>query len=467
MTDGLGRIVDGGYCVGCGACSQASPALAMEKDEFGQYCVRQKEGTVLLASAESLIATICPFSGDGPNEDELALDQYGPSTTHDEDIGRYVALFAGHVLESDFRSIGASGGLITWVLCELLARGEIDGVVHVKRCEPDGTGTLFKYGISKTPDEVKGGAKSRYYPVEASEALEQIRQTPGRYVFVGLPCFVKAVRRLSRVDPIVKERVRFTVGLVCGHLKTGAFADCYGWQVDIPPGRLEQIDFRVKRSCGTAGEYAVSLQGAGVEVTKPARDFFGSNWGNNFFRYSACDCCDDVFAETADLSVGDAWLPPYVNDPGGNGIMVVRDLSLLKIISSAIVEERLALDELSPDGVRQSQAGGLRDRREGLAFRLHMKARRGEWYPRKRVAPSAQGITLSRRLIYANRILMRKQSHLLWKKAVERDSYAFFERRMRPIVFVNDLLGRWPNRVRVAEARRMSKRCLRRFAVKR
>lgn len=464
MSARLSQIVEGGFCIGCGACCQASPALTMNQDEYGQYCARQQEGTVLLSSTEALIANICPFSGDGPDEDELGMDQYGSASPRDEDIGPYAALFAGHVLEGDFRSLGSSGGLITWVLCDLLARNEIDGVVHVKKCDPDEAGLLFNYGISRTAEEVKGGAKSRYYPVEASEALEQIRQMPGRYVFVGLPCFVKAVRRLARVDPIIDDRVQFTIGLVCGHLKSRAFADCYGWQAGIAPGSLEEIDFRVKRTSGTAGDYAVSLRGAGVDVTRPAGAFFGSNWGNNFFRYSACDYCDDVFAETADLSVGDAWLSPYIDDPCGNGIVVVRAPTLLEIVRSAIVERRLALDEVDPEAVRESQAGGLRDRREGLAFRLHLKEKRREWYPRKRVSPNAQGVPIVRRLIFTNRIRMREQSHLLWKKAVEHGSFSFFQRRMRPFVFANDLLYRLPQREAVSPLHTRFAGALRRFA---
>ena len=54
-----------------------------------------------------------------------------------------------------------------------------------------------------------------------------------------------------------------------------------------------------------------------TSVVKRSNEFYGTHWGYNFFRYSACDACDDVFAETADISVGDAWLDGYIDDPMG------------------------------------------------------------------------------------------------------------------------------------------------------
>ena len=35
------------------------------------------------------------------------------------------------------------------------------------------------------------------------------------------------------------------------------------------------------------------------------------DWGAGFFQNPACDWCDDVVAETADIAFGDAWVEPY------------------------------------------------------------------------------------------------------------------------------------------------------------
>lgn len=301
----LKQIIDGGYCIGCGVCAPVA-SIPVVLDRYGMFQADRSSAAALSDEALKRALLVCPFSNDGPNEDDLGMQLFGDSGQHDASVGYYESLYIGHVAEGKFREKGTSGGIITWMLTELLQTGKVDAVCHVKKVDHPDDGLLFRYGISRTPDEIIAGAKSRYYPVEISQVLEQIRTSPGRYAVVGLPCFVKAVRRLAAVDPCIKERVVFSVGLVCGHLKSKSFADCFGWQASIPPGELKEIDFRVKLPGRAAGDYGVYLRGVGQEVMRPSREFLGSNWGHNFFRYPACDFCDDVFAETADVAIGDA-----------------------------------------------------------------------------------------------------------------------------------------------------------------
>jgi len=80
---------------------------------------------------------LCPFSGTSRDETDLALAQFG-STPRDERVGHYLGLYAGHLAENADRERGSSGGLTSWVLRELLRRGIVDPVVHVKPVDPRG-----------------------------------------------------------------------------------------------------------------------------------------------------------------------------------------------------------------------------------------------------------------------------------------------------------------------------------------
>src|SRR5206468_11182672 len=100
-----------------------------------------------------------------------------------------------------FRPNGSSGGLTSWVAAELLRTGAVDGIAHVAPTDP-AAGGLFAYRISRSLDELSAGAKSRYYPVELSQVLREIRERPGRYAIVGIPCFIKAINLLRRVDAL-------------------------------------------------------------------------------------------------------------------------------------------------------------------------------------------------------------------------------------------------------------------------
>jgi len=423
------QVIDGGYCIGCGACDCASDgAISIAMDESGMYQADVAFLNMLSDDALNKALAVCPFSNDGPNEDAFGKGLFGRDCSHDPQIGYYKDLYIGYVAEDDFRVKGTSGGVITWVLTELLKKREIDAVAHVKKVEAQDDGILFRYGISRTADEIMAGAKSRYYPIEMSDVLKQIKSTPGRYAVVGLPCFIKAVRRLAEIDPVIKERIVYTVGLVCGHLKSKAFADCFGWQAGIPPGQLEEIDFRVKLPDRTAGDYGVYLRGAGKEITKPTREFLGSNWGHNFFRYPACDFCDDVFAETADIVIGDAWLPEYEKDPNGNSVIVLRNKELGVLVKAACEEKRLVFVDSTADQIADSQSGGLRDRREGLAYRLCLGEKGKKWMPLKRVVAESKHINKRRKKIYQIRSKIGLQSHRVWQVAVQKKEYSHFEK---------------------------------------
>lgn len=81
---------------------------------------------------------------------------------------------------------------------------------------------------------VAEGAKSRYYPIELSRVLQEIRSTPGRYAVVGAPCFIKAVHLARANDAVLGERIAYTLGLFCGHMKSARMVESFAWQMGRP-----------------------------------------------------------------------------------------------------------------------------------------------------------------------------------------------------------------------------------------
>ena len=386
ITTLLDTVVDGGYCSGCGACAAVTDSsLEMKFDSYGRFQPTEKPSQIAL---DSNVLEVCPFSDRSENEDLIGRELFGSDCVHHDRIGYHLHTYAGYVVEPGFRDRGSSGGMGTWILYELFNQGLIDRVIHVKQHQPsDRDPSLFRFEISNSIEEINRGAKSRYYPVELSEVIKQLKQHPGRYAVVGVPCFIKSIRLLAKQDPIVKERIHFCLGLVCGHLKTSHFADMFAWQCGIEPGNLESIDFRKKMPAQNANKYGVEMigtqNGEHVETIKSNYELYGYLWGQGFFKYEACDYCDDVVAETADVTVGDAWLPQYVEDSQGTNVVVVRNPAIEQLIQGGIKSGRLKLDEIDANDVAQSQDAGLRHRREGLAYRLHLKDKAGLWRPPK------------------------------------------------------------------------------------
>jgi coenzyme F420-reducing hydrogenase beta subunit len=404
-------IVRSGLCIGCGSCvSQTDTATArMNLDRYGHF---KPAGTPEWFRHKSLsFSQICPFSPAARNEDELATDLFPDAGHHDPSVGRFQAAYVGYVADEDFREWGSSGGMVSWVATDLLRKGLIDGVAHVKAVDdPQKEGRFFRYHISRTEEEIRDGAKSRYYPVELSDVLSTIRAIPGRYAVVGVPCFIKALQLLRREDPVIRERVAFTLGLFCGHMKSARFIESFAWQMDVPVTEVQRVEFRLKDPNRAASTYTAQLTLRDGRVVK--RDWWNladGDWGAGFFQNSACNFCDDVVAETADISFGDAWVEPYSSDGRGTNVVVTRSPIVENLVSSAITEGRLKLEPVDAKFVEQTQAAGFRQRREGLAYRLTWP--RLGVQPRKRVAPDAKTPSSRRKLIYRMRSFITAWSH--------------------------------------------------------
>ena len=378
----------------------------MEWDAFGQ---RQPRGPGTAVPSAAFTRT-CPFSPHVPDEDAIAAARYPQAPLADGRIGRFESAYVGHVAEGAFRAGGSSGGMVSWVAAELLRAGAIDGVAHVVPILPDASGApFFRYRISRTVDEVLEGAQSRYYPVDLADVLAEIRSTPGRYAVVGVPCFIKAMHLVRAEDPVVAERVTHLLGLFCGHMKSARFVDSFAWQLGVPIGEVRAVDYRRKDPHRPANWYTAHLSLS--DGSARWRDWWhlaDGDWGAGFFQYSACNYCDDVVAETADIAFGDAWVEPYSSDGRGTNVVIVRSPELSKLVTKAIADHRLVLQPVDADFIAATQAAGLRQRREGLAYRLSW--RRLGIKPRKRVVASRK-LPLKRKLIYRLRAAITFASH--------------------------------------------------------
>lgn len=357
----------------------------------------------------------CPFSPAAPNEDEIAAERFAAAANADPRIGRFEAAYVGHAIEDPFRRNGSSGGLTSWVAAELLRSSAVDGVAHVAPVDPQQDERFFAYRISRSLDALRAGAKSRYYPVELSSVLREIRDVPGRYAVVGVPCFIKAIHLLRRVDPLIRERVTHTLGLFCGHMKSAAMVESFAWQLGAEIGRVRALDYRIKDETRPANWYRAHLElDDGSTAAKDWWHLADGDWGAGFFQNPACDWCDDVVGETADVSFGDAWVEPYSSDGRGTNVMVVRSKAIAELVERAREDGRLELTPVDADFIARTQAAGLRHRRDGLGYRLSWR-RRGT-APRKRV-PANADLPLRRKLVYRMRHAIGRWSHRIFRLA--------------------------------------------------
>lgn len=428
MINKLQQVIDNGYCIGCGACTFIDDNIKIYRNKYGMMQANYKITPINQASK------VCPFSSI-ENETEIASRLYKklPDIKFEKKIGYYQDLYAGYIGNDQLRVNTSSGGLLSYLLLYLLENKLIDGVIHVKADQ--GENNLFDYDLSKNKEEILARAKSRYYHVSFANMRDLLlsNQLDGNYVFVGVPCYIKSMRLLCEEFPGLKKNIKYFFAIFCGHMKTSAFSELFAWQKGIVPSNLSAIDFRVKNTTGLASQYSVSVREYNNEpILEKNYKLYGADWGLGFFKPKACDWCDDVSGELADITFGDAWLPEYTSDSLGTNIVIVRDPILNKILLSKNNSE-IMLDRLSVEKVIESQAGNYRHRQEGLSVRLESALEKKQWAPQKRVVITEYDISKKRKKLYLIREKIAERSHIYFFEAKQKSNLTWFAIRMLPL----------------------------------
>lgn len=429
MTHRIEEVVRRGMCIGCGACSAATGGAIPIK--LGTHRLYQADLRGVQEADRRLGSMVCPFSDESPNEDELGAPSLQEGATADPHLGCYTATLAGRVRDDEYLKGSSSGGLTSYVLGKLIEGGHIDGFLNVGIPGPSPE-ELFGYQISGLRG-ARSRRKSQYYANTMADVLRVVEGSDLRFALVGVPCFIRAARALVRARPEYAERLRFFVGLVCGHYKTQNFAVSLAWQVGVPPGELAEVDFRVKNPDRPASEYDFGARAKGSREWRTAstKSLVGGSWGHSAFQPEACNFCDDVVGETADVSFGDAWLPRFVEDPRGTNIVVSRNRLVESILVDGERKGEIDLFRLTPEEAVASQAGGFRHRREGLALRLADDVAMGLSVPRKRVEPDGRRVSRRRAQLLRQRRHMARLSHQLFAEALKSGDLEHFITGMR------------------------------------
>jgi len=426
-------IVGHDFCIGCGLCAALCPqdVLTMQWNRYGEY--NPVEMTPCTTEC-GLCLKVCPFATSEENEDTIGERLYGavPGIRHRSETGYYLAAYVGY--SERHRPTSASGGMATWLLETLLTQGVVDHVICVAPTgDPE---RLFAFRVFDTPEDVRTGAGSAYYPVEMSGVIRQVLEVPGRYAVTGLPCFLKAIRLAGQRNKKLRERIVVTVGLVCGQLKSKHFTDYVAALAGVR-GEVAGVRYRGKSPDHPASNYHYTFTTADGEERRILwTEGIAEAWTNRWFTPAACSYCDDVFAECADVTCMDAWLPEYSRDSRGTNLVLVRSPAVREVLERG---QGVRLDPIPVERVVQSQGGVVAIKRQHLAYRLYLD---WEGAPEKRVAPEGpKNPFLRQEVVLKER--MRGASRELWSTG-ERDT-----RRIREAMR--------PDLERLAVERRMSK----------
>ncbi len=377
-------IVKKNLCIGCGVCAAICPShtLEMEWNLHGEYNPVKK----MPCDKEcGMCLKVCPFAEGNDNEDCIGASLFGsiPRMCHLPQTGYYSDTYVGYAPET--REHGSAGGMATWLLSCLLKKGIVDYVVAVvPHDDPD---QLFRFAILTDAKSVLDSSGSVYYPVELSGVLRQILEKQGKCAIIGLPCFIKAIRLAAQHNKKLRDRIVVTVGLVCGQYKSKFYTEYLSALAGVHEP-LANVSFRRKNPEKPANNYYFSCTGTKGGKGKVFWNEGASEaWVNRWFTQNACNYCDDIFAECADVTFMDAWLPEYVQDSKGTSLVLVRSAWIHDVILEGIRSEEIHLEIIPVQKLVKSQSSGIEEKRIYLAHRLYQDKINGVFSPHKRIKP--------------------------------------------------------------------------------
>ncbi|MCL7392605.1 MAG: Coenzyme F420 hydrogenase/dehydrogenase, beta subunit C-terminal domain [Thaumarchaeota archaeon] len=250
-----------------------------------------------------------------------------PGTNKEGALGYYEKCVFAQSADKNILSIAQNGGLVTTLLIHALETGMIDGAI-VTVADKD---WMPKPILARTPEEIKKAAGSKYVmsPIMLAYRLVINDPTVKKVAVVGLPCQVKAARKLQ-TDPIIpveNGKIELIIALFChrNFSYEGLILETVKKKLNIDLSEVKKFDI-------SKGKFMVYTKD-GRQVELPVKDLAKYSW-------SSCSSCDDFTGRLADISVGNAG----VVDTNWS-MAIIRSKKGLDLLNDAVKAGKLRVTE--------------------------------------------------------------------------------------------------------------------------
>lgn len=345
----ISKTVKNKLCTGCGICEDVCPTHSIQ-----MVCRRGEnrpvfENKTCLGDKCGRCLKVCP--GVGCKISELASKHFSnEGMKTDRYIGRYLSLHTGFSLDDEIRYHSASGGMVSQFLIYLLDKKIIDGAVVTGFSDKDNV-TPVSY-IAKTKDEVLKARSSKYCPVALNKVGNEIKNSEGRYVIVGLPCHIQGFRKRASIDRKFSEHVVGYFSIYCSSNRTFYARDFLLKRYGVYKKKIRYFAFRDNGCLGS-----LVVDAAGKEGGIPFIHYYGAL--RSFFKPRRCLTCIDHYGELADVCFGDIHIKPYSEDEIGISSWIVRNPYFEDLFRQAEADGYIKMDDVDTKTLNESQRAML------------------------------------------------------------------------------------------------------------
>ncbi len=364
----LREVVEPDLCTRCGTCVGVCPSGVLGFTDLDGACVPAALHPEACTNCD-WCTRVCPGTRVSFADVHRAA---ADAPTHSAALGPLRRLRVAHARNAHIHESGASGGVVTALLCDLLERGAITGAV-VLDSHPGAPWRPWPR-IARTRDEVVHAAQSKYCVTPTNVILQDVAPARERLAVVTLPCQLHALVALQQQNHPLARAVALTIGLYCGNqLHFGATRSFLRRHGVDDLGEIAEIRYR---DGAWPGQVRCRLKdGRSFAVPK-----FEFNHLISFYVMQRCLLCTDLAAEGADISVADAWGAEPTATTGAS-LVVTRTARGEAVVADCAARDIIATQDVSLARALTMHAHGLDLKKTGASLRIAARASRGQPVP--------------------------------------------------------------------------------------
>lgn len=350
MINNINYTLHNNLCTGCGICEDVCPAHAIIIKRIRCEYRPVLDKKICLGEKCGRCLKVCP--GVGCKLDEMSKNFFNTDNEKtNRYIGRYYSLHTGYSLDNEIRLHSASGGMVSQFLIYLLDKKIIDGAVVTGFSEDNIT--PFSY-IARTKEDVLRAKSSKYCPVALNKVGNEIKNSEGKYVIVGLPCHIQGFRKRAQTERKFREKVIGYFSIYCSSNRTFNAQDYLFRKYKVNKDEIKYFAFRDN---GCLGDMVIGDKAGRQRGGIPFIRYYGAL--RSFFKPRRCLTCIDHYGELADVCFGDIHIKHYSDDKIGISSWIVRNPYFEDLFRSAAKEGYIKMDNMDAHTLNESQKAML------------------------------------------------------------------------------------------------------------